>query len=136
MNKTKKVRELNRKLSDHEDTLDTLEEELKEGSKRQKKLDEERLKAKMLRDSNPREREKEAKENWKKIKELTPNSKYNHSYVRRPVNAHREFYALWADGDAFGPSESCLYFTDREGSHVWRLPPKMDSEMQRPEIAW
>jgi len=49
---------------------------------------------------------------------------------------HPDFYALWADGDAFAPSPSSLYFTDRGGSHVWRLPARMDSDFARPEIAW
>ena len=36
---------------------------------------------------------------WKKVKQLTAGSQYNHSYVRRPVDAHPDFYGLWADGD-------------------------------------
>jgi len=27
-----------------------------------------------------------------------------------------------------------LYFTDREGSHVWRLPTQMDGDAAKPEI--
>jgi hypothetical protein len=30
-------------------------------------------------------------------------------------------------------SESCLYFTDRAGDRVWRLPPKMTTDSARPE---
>jgi len=41
--------------------------------------------------------------------------KRNHSYARKPVDAHPDFYAFWADGDAFKPSVSCLYFTSRDG---------------------
>ncbi len=54
--------------------------------------------------------------------------------ARRPVNAHPGFYALWADGDALKPSESSLYFTDREGTHVWRLPRTMKRDFERPKI--
>jgi photosystem II stability/assembly factor-like uncharacterized protein len=73
---------------------------------------------------------------WKKVKELTHNSPRNHTYARKPVNAHADFYALWADGDTRKPSESNLYFTDKAGTHVWRLPPVMKAEFERPEIAW
>ena len=70
---------------------------------------------------------------WKKARQLTRGSRYNHTYVRRPVNAHPDFYAIWADGDAFAPSGSSLYFTNRAGSRVWRLPRKMDGDWAKPE---
>jgi hypothetical protein len=73
---------------------------------------------------------------WNKVKPLTRNSRFNHTYARRPVNAHPDFYALWADGDARQPSESHLYFTNRSGDYVWRLPPVMKDEFARPEIIW
>lgn len=73
---------------------------------------------------------------WEKAKQLTRDSKRNHTYVRRPLDAHPDFYALWADGDARQPSESCLYFTNRNGDHVWRLPTSMSADFARPEIAW
>jgi len=73
---------------------------------------------------------------WSKEKELTHDSVRNHNYARRPLNANPAFYALWADGNPRKPSESYLYFTDQEGSHVWRLPPKMTGEFAKPEIAW
>lgn len=69
---------------------------------------------------------------WTKRKQLTAGSKLNHTYVRRPVDAHHDFYALWADGDARAPSASSLYFTDREGTKVWRLPSEMKSPMEKP----
>jgi len=47
---------------------------------------------------------------WAKAKQLTTNSRYNHTYVRRPVNPHPDFYAIWADGNPREPSESRLYF--------------------------
>jgi hypothetical protein len=69
---------------------------------------------------------------WKKSAELTRNSRYNHTYVRRPLNAHPDFYAFWADGDAFGESESRLYFSTRNGN-VFRLPAVMKNGLERPE---
>lgn len=59
---------------------------------------------------------------WRKARQLTADSEYNHTYPRRPFRAHPDFYALWADGHARQPSKSRLYFTDREGTHVWKLP--------------
>ncbi|MGZ4965327.1 MAG: BNR-4 repeat-containing protein, partial [Limisphaerales bacterium] len=53
---------------------------------------------------------------------------------RRPLNAAPEFYALWADGNPRQPSGSHLYFTDKTGSHVWRLPKKMTADMATPEV--
>jgi putative BNR repeat neuraminidase len=69
---------------------------------------------------------------WKKVRQLTRGSRFNHTYPRRPVNAHPDFYALWADGDAKQPSESHLYFTNRTGDRVWKLPPTMAGEFGRP----
>lgn len=71
---------------------------------------------------------------WKKLRQLTSDSPFNHTYARRPVNAHPDFYALWADGHAKQPSDSSLYFTDKAGTHVWRLPPLMKDEFERPQI--
>ncbi len=71
---------------------------------------------------------------WKQSKRLTHDSPRNHTYVRRPVNAHPGFYALWADGHAREPSDSSLYFTDRKGTQVWKLPDVMTGEFARPEI--
>jgi BNR repeat-containing family member len=73
---------------------------------------------------------------WLREKQLTHHSEFNHTYARRPVNAHRQFYAVWADGNPLEPSESRLYFTDREGSHVWRLPANTDGEFFRPDVAY
>jgi hypothetical protein len=70
---------------------------------------------------------------WTKEKVLTRGSRYNHTYVRRPVNAHPDFYAFWADGDTRQPSDSCLYFTNRTGDTVWRLPTRMTTDFARPE---
>jgi hypothetical protein len=71
---------------------------------------------------------------WKKTAELTHHSTLNHTYARRPFNAHPDFYALWADGNAREPSESSLYFTNQKGDHVWRLPKRMAEQFAAPEI--
>jgi hypothetical protein len=68
---------------------------------------------------------------WEMVKQLTRGSKRNHTYARRPLNAHPDFYALWADGDARRPSESTLYFCDKQGN-VRVLPRKMASEFDKP----
>lgn len=73
---------------------------------------------------------------WNKFKQLTHDSRFNHTYARRPVDAHPQFYALWADGNPLERSESSLYFTDRDGSHVWQLPTQMTGDSAEPEIAW
>jgi hypothetical protein len=70
---------------------------------------------------------------WRKEKQLTANSRRNHTYVRRPVNAHPDFFALWADGHGRQPSLSMLYFCDREGN-VRVLPRQMDSATAAPEL--
>jgi hypothetical protein len=72
---------------------------------------------------------------WHGEKQLTHNSEFNHTYARRPINAHAQFYAYWADGNPLEPSESRLYFTNREGSHVWRLPSEIRDEFAKPEVA-
>ena len=71
---------------------------------------------------------------WEKERDVTRNSERNHSYVRRPVNAHDDFYAFWADGDADELSPSYLYFTNKAGAQVWRLPYDMEDDFARPEL--
>jgi len=68
---------------------------------------------------------------WQKVKQLTSSSSYNHTYARRPVDAHPDFYAFWADGHGRKPSESRLYFCDQAGK-VYMLPPKMSGDFSRP----
>jgi len=70
---------------------------------------------------------------WMKVKDLTMASRYNHTYARRPVNAHPDFYAIWADGHGRKPSESHLYFCDKEGN-VRVLPRKMADDFVKPEV--
>jgi hypothetical protein len=74
-------------------------------------------------------------ETWQK-KQITRESRYNHSYVRRPLDAHPEFYAFWADGNPLERSESRLYFTGRAGEKVWRMPYTMRDDVAAPEVAW
>jgi hypothetical protein len=71
---------------------------------------------------------------WHMQKQITHHSAGNHTFVRRPVNAHPDFYALWADGNPREPSESRLYFTNQNGDHVWCLPSIMDDDFAAPEI--
>jgi hypothetical protein len=68
---------------------------------------------------------------WSKTKQLTSNSPMNHTYARRPVNAHPDFYALWADGHGREPSSSRLYFCNRDGE-VFMLPREMKTEFAEP----
>ena len=67
---------------------------------------------------------------WKKVKRLTSGSERNHTYARRPVNAHPDFYAIWADGHGREPSESNLYFCNRAGG-VYMLPREMSGNSEQ-----
>ncbi len=58
---------------------------------------------------------------WKLEKQLTHGSAYNHTYVRRPLHAQKDFFAIWADGHGRRPSESYLYYCNSDGK-VFRLP--------------
>ena len=70
---------------------------------------------------------------WDKVRQMTVHSKYNHTYARRPVNAHPDFYAFWADGHGRQPSDSRLYFCNDQGD-VFRLPVTMTEDTARPEV--
>jgi hypothetical protein len=69
---------------------------------------------------------------WQRVKQLTQNSRYNHTYARKPVNAHPDFYALWADGSPLEATPSALYFATRDG-RVFRLPQRMTGDTATPE---
>lgn len=69
---------------------------------------------------------------WTKQRDVTRNSPRNHHYVRRPVNAHDDFYAFWADGNPDELSPSYLYFTNKQGDRVWQLPYEMEAEYAEP----
>ncbi|MGD9127512.1 MAG: BNR-4 repeat-containing protein [Planctomycetia bacterium] len=73
---------------------------------------------------------------WAMIRQLTYDSVYNHMYAKMPIDAHDDFYAFWADGNADAPSESCLYFTDKDGTGVWKLPYDMTGDFATPELAY
>lgn len=78
-------------------------------------------------------RSRDAGATWVKVRKLTASTQVNHTYAKRPIHAHRDFCALWADGNTLKPSESALYFTDCDGTGVWRLPYTMTSEFAKPE---
>ena len=70
---------------------------------------------------------------WKLKRQLTTGSPMNHGYCRKPVDAHADFYAFWADGHGREPSDSRLYFCDKSGRRVRMLPPVMEGEFAEPE---
>lgn len=72
-------------------------------------------------------------ESWRKERDVTESSEFNHNYVRRPMHAHPDFYAFWADGNPNRLSPSHLYFADRDGKHVRRLPYDMDEGFATPQ---
>ncbi|MEX2574053.1 MAG: BNR-4 repeat-containing protein [Balneolaceae bacterium] len=69
---------------------------------------------------------------WKNIAAITYSSKYNHNYVKKPVNGQEDFYGFWADGHARMKSPSRIYFSSKNGT-VYRLPEKINSELVLPE---
>ncbi len=68
---------------------------------------------------------------WTMEKQLTAGSEKNHTFVRRPVNSHPDFFAFWADGHGRKPSDSSLYFANDQGE-VFRLPRNMQADHARP----
>ena len=70
---------------------------------------------------------------WCRSRALTANSPYNHTYVRRPVNAQPDFAAFWADGHGREESPSRLYFYNAVEKQVYRLPWTMSGDSARPE---
>lgn len=71
---------------------------------------------------------------WKMVTTLTRHSPRNHTYARRPLHYHPDFYAFWADGDADQLSASHLYFTNKKGNKTWMLPYEMTEEEATPEL--
>lgn len=65
---------------------------------------------------------------WTAQHTLTSQSRFNHSYARRPLNAHDPFYAFWADGDPRQLSPSHLYFSDSTGRCVRQMPAVMSAD--------
>jgi hypothetical protein len=76
---------------------------------------------------------KDRGKNWIKERDITHNSPLNHTYARRPVNAHEEFYAFWADGNPDEMSPSRIYFTNQTGDGVWVLPYDMEGDFATPK---
>ncbi len=68
---------------------------------------------------------------WKRKRQVTSGSEFNHTYVRRPVEARDPFFAFWADGNPDQLSISRLYFGDSKG-RCWQLPYDMPGETARP----
>ncbi len=73
---------------------------------------------------------------WATSHRYTGISGVNHTYARPVLDAHRDLVALWADGHANQPSPSHLYFTNRDGSSVWRLPYRMTRDDAEAELVW
>jgi len=73
-------------------------------------------------------------ESWRKEHQLTAGSERNHTFARRPLNVHDEFFAFWADGHGRQPSESYLYFWNRKTGGVNQLPYTMDGDMATPTV--
>ncbi|MCA9152541.1 MAG: hypothetical protein KDA92_24730, partial [Planctomycetales bacterium] len=70
---------------------------------------------------------------WQKTRTLTSGSQFNHTYVRRVLNAHPDFVAIWADGHGRQPSESTLYFCNADGE-VFQLPREMHSDFASMQV--
>ncbi len=73
---------------------------------------------------------------WAKVHDVTKDSPRNNSYVRKVIGAELDspFGMLWADGHSDKLSVSRLYFADREGRTVRRLPYDMEEEFATPEV--
>jgi hypothetical protein len=76
----------------------------------------------------------DAGQTWRKERDITRGSEANHNYVRRPINAHADFYAFWADGNPDEFSKSRLYFANQTGDKVWELPYDMGGEFAEPML--
>ncbi|MDA0749351.1 MAG: BNR-4 repeat-containing protein [Verrucomicrobia bacterium] len=70
---------------------------------------------------------------WNLLRTITVESPRNHGYARRPVNAHPDFYAFWADGNPDTLTASHLYFTNKDGTGLWKLPYDMKTPAAIPE---
>jgi hypothetical protein len=71
---------------------------------------------------------------WVKQRAITRDSPRNHSYARRPRNAHPDFHTYWADGHADQLSESHLWFTNQSGDKLWQLPYTMTKDFAAPTL--
>jgi hypothetical protein len=73
---------------------------------------------------------------WTKTRQVTHNSPRNNSYVRKVFGAAPDSpcFMFWADGHADKLSVSRLYFADRDGTQVRRLPYYMEGDWATPEV--
>jgi hypothetical protein len=69
---------------------------------------------------------------WAMQKQLTRDSKFNQTYVRRVVDGKPPFEFLWADGNPDALSESRLYFGSRTGDRYYELPFDMSADAATP----
>lgn len=71
---------------------------------------------------------------WAKVRDVTRGSPRNHTYVRNVIGAEPDSPCamLWADGHTDKLSVSCIYFANREGTVVRRLPYDMEGEFAVP----
>lgn len=69
---------------------------------------------------------------WKEVRQLTAGSEKNQTYVRQPINVNDDFYGFWADGHGRQPSDSSLYFCNKQGD-VFRMPQSMEGDFAKPE---
>lgn len=71
---------------------------------------------------------------WQLIRQLTE-GEVNSTYPRLVTDAHDDFFALWADGDATSQSASNLFFTNADGTRVYQLPTDFgDADLIAPEL--
>lgn len=71
---------------------------------------------------------------WSLFRQVTYQSRRNHNYARRPVDAHDPFSVFWADGDPTRFSASHLYFAESSGERVWQLPYQMSGDYAEPKL--
>jgi hypothetical protein len=69
---------------------------------------------------------------WQKVTNVTIHSINNNSFVRHPLNAQKDFFALWTDGNANELSKSYIYFTNEKCDKVWMLPYDMKEDFRKP----
>jgi len=69
---------------------------------------------------------------WVKVKPLIVDPAHNHTYARRPLDAHAGFAMLWAAADAHHPSCSSFYFCDADGK-TWKMPEAVAEDFMEPE---
>lgn len=64
-------------------------------------------------------------------KTISHDSRKNHNYIRRPLNACALFEYFWTDGNLSEFTRSSMYLGNMEGE-VWQLLYEMKSDLERP----